>query len=206
MSKPLAQFISVVMHPSLMGTYLSALVLFNGPAELLQYADSLRLMLLGLVFITTFLMPAMALVFLHQIGIIKDLTLPERKDRFLPFLISLVSYGGAAFYFFTKLPQVILLPAMMVAICMAVFVVLLTTFFYKISAHATGISGVAGALISLQQTFPDSDFLYPLMAAVLVWGIILSARLALKAHTPGELLVGSMVGFGTCYAGLLLLA
>ncbi|WP_250630149.1 hypothetical protein [Rhodoflexus caldus] len=206
MSKPLAQFVSVVMHPSLMGTYLSALVLFNGPAELLQYTDSLRLMLLGLVFITTFLMPAMALVFLHQIGIIKDLTLPERKDRFLPFLISLVSYGGAAFYFFTKLPQVILLPAMMVAICIAVFIVLLTTFFYKISAHATGISGVAGALISLQQTFPDSDFLYPLMAAVLVWGVILSARLALKAHTPGELLVGSVVGFGTCYAGLLLLA
>ncbi len=205
MSEPLAQFVSVVMHPSLMGTYLAALVLFNGPAELLQYADSLRVMLLGLVFITTFLMPAMMLVFLHQIGIIKDLTLPERKDRFLPFLISLVSYGGTAFYFFTKLPQVILLPAMMVAICIAVFIALLTTFFYKISAHATGISGVAGALISLQQTFPDSDFLYPLMAAVLVWGVILSARLALKAHTLNELLVGSVVGFGTCYAGLLLL-
>jgi hypothetical protein len=205
MSRPLAQFVSIVMHPSLMGTYLAALVLFNGPAELLQYEDSLKLMLLGLIFIITFLMPAMALVFLRQIGIIKDLTLPERKDRFLPFLISLTSYGGAAFYFFTKLPQVILLPAMMVTICIAVLIALLITFFYKISAHAIGISGVAGALISLQQTFPDAAFLYPLMTTILIWGIIISARLTLNAHSPGELLAGSVAGFSACYVGLLVL-
>jgi hypothetical protein len=205
MSRPLAQFVSVVMHPLLMGTYLCALVLFFGPAKLLQYGDTLKLMLLSLVFITTFLMPTMAIVFLCRIGLIKDLTLPERKDRFMPFLISLTSYGGAAFYFFSKLPQVMLLPAIMVAVCIAVLLVLLTTFFYKISAHATGISGVAGALISLQQTFPDADFFYPLIAAIMAWGVTFSARLSLKAHSIGELMAGSVAGFGACYAGLLLL-
>lgn len=202
MSQRLAKVISVVMHPSLMATYLCAVVLFHGPAELVQYSESLKWLLLGLVFITTFLMPAMALVFLRQTGVIKDLTLPERKDRFLPFLISLASYGGSAFYFFSKLPQVMLLPAIMVAICFAVLFTLLTTFFYKISAHATGIGGLTGALLSLQQLFPESAFFYPLLVAVMVWGLTLSARLALQAHSPGELLAGSVIGFGTCYVAL----
>ncbi|WP_448520674.1 hypothetical protein [Rhodoflexus sp.] len=206
MSRTVAQIISVAMHPSLMATYLCSVVLFNGPTELIQYSPSLKLMLMGMIFITTFLMPAITLVFLKQIDIIKDLSLHERKDRLLPFLISIVSYGGAAFYFFTKLPQVILLPAIMVAICLTVLLVLLITFFYKISAHATGISGVAGALISLQQLFPDANFFYPLIVVVMIWGITLSARLALNAHAPDEILTGSVVGFGTCYASLLVLA
>lgn len=207
MNGKLAQFISLIMHPLLMGTYLCTLILFWGPAEFSQYGESVRMMLIGMVFITTFLIPTMAILFLRQTGLIKkDLTLPNRKDRFAPFLIGLTAYGGAAAYFFNKLPQVILLPAVMASICIAILAaLLLTLFFCKVSAHATGISGVAGALMSLQQRFPESAFFYPLLAVIMLWGFILSARLALRAHSPGELITGTAVGFVSCYAGLIVL-
>ncbi|MCS7019453.1 MAG: hypothetical protein RMJ87_10200 [Cytophagales bacterium] len=207
MNRWFAQLLSVVLHPSLMGTYLCALALFWGPAEFTQYSESVRMLLVEIVFIITFLIPTGTVIFLRQRGVVKDLTLPKREDRFAPFLVSLFAYGGAAYYFFVKLPQVFLLPAIMTTICLAILATLLLTLFVcKVSAHATGISGVAGALISLQQLFPESAFFYPLIGVILLWGLVLSARLALQAHSLSELLAGSAVGFTVCYISLLALA
>ncbi|MCS6967266.1 MAG: hypothetical protein RMJ44_01575 [Cytophagales bacterium] len=202
MSPKTALVVSVIMHPSLMATYLCTVILLGGPAEAVAYDHKIKFLLIAVVFCLTFLLPAMLLLLLHRIKMITHLSLPERRDRLIPFVISITAYSGTALYFFTRLPQVTLLPTVMLVVAFTVLLTLLITIFYKISAHAIGVSGSTGTLVAIQQVFPDANFFYPLLAAIIIWGLTASARLALRAHTPNEILAGSGLGFLCCYTGI----
>ena len=75
---------------------------------------------------------------------------------------------------------------------------LLITFFWKISIHAIGISGLAGAFLGF------SELLFPIqngegitiinILLLLLVGVICSARLYLKAHSFLQIIAGITLG------------
>jgi hypothetical protein len=65
----------------------------------------------------------------------------------------------------------------------------------KISAHLAGLGGVCGMLYSISVvTFTET--LTWLLVAIVVSGLVASARLILKSHTGIELISGFLLGFG----------
>jgi membrane-associated phospholipid phosphatase len=73
------------------------------------------------------------------------------------------------------------------------------TFFWKISAHMTGISGFLAIISVTIMKFSDFGLLYYFLGIILLTGVLASSRLYLNAHTPLEVLGGFLLGFAVCF-------
>ncbi len=51
----------------------------------------------------------------------------------------------------------------------------------------------------------QSYLLWPTAAVIVVAGLVMSARLYLDAHTPRQVMIGGVVGFGIGFLGMIFL-
>ncbi len=81
----------------------------------------------------------------------------------------------------------------------------LITFFYKISVHSLAACGMIGILLPLNKAIENNALLWPTSIALVIAGLIMSARLYLNAHTFNEVVVGALTGFSIGFAGMLMM-
>jgi hypothetical protein len=181
-----------------MPTLLFTIIIQYLPLIVSPINDEGKKYLIGLIFVTTFLFPVfISLTFLLMIKSqfsLKDLFLDENKDRFVPFLSTGFLYFGVTYIMYHTLrlnPVCILI---MSGISITVFLVALITYFWKISAHAAGISGIIGYLIYFSILFPDNNLFVPIAILILLAGVLLSARLYLRSHTSAQVYAGCLLG------------
>jgi membrane-associated phospholipid phosphatase len=100
------------------------------------------------------------------------------------------------FYLNMSIDYTLVFSLSVITICL----VLLTciSFFWRISAHMTGISGFLAIITMTGIRYPMLEMLYPQLFAILVCGGIATSRLYLNAHTPLEVLGGFVLGFTVC--------
>ena len=79
------------------------------------------------------------------------------------------------------------------------------TFFYKVSIHSLAACGMIGILLPLNKALENNVLLWPTAIALVIAGLIMSARLYLNAHTFNEVLMGGLVGFSIGFAGMLIM-
>jgi len=155
------------------------------------------------VFLTTCLIPIMVILTFRLFGVIKDLQMTDRKDRFFPFLFISIFYVIVTVFFQWRLPLNSLMSVSLITITVVVVLTNLVTFFWKISAHSAGAMGWLGFIVIYAITYQGNNtLLMPLIAAISLCGIVLWARLYLNAHKPSEIIGGSMVGFIICYCSI----
>lgn len=199
-----AKLISVVFHPLLLTTYLVIILSYFFPSMLMIRKEN-RMIIIGLVFVFTFVLPAVNIVMLRAFGNIQSLTLESRQDRILPFVFISLLYVLVTFLFYFKLPFSANFNKLMVIISALVVVSLLITFFYKISIHSIAMGGGIGILLPLNQVTEQMSLLWPTAFTVLVAGLVMSSRLLLDAHTPREVMYGGVVGFVVGFFGMIIL-
>ena len=202
--KQVAKFISVVLHPLLLTTYLVIVLSYYFPSMLMIRKEN-RMIIIGLVFVFTFVLPAVNLVMLRAFGTIQSLTLQSRKERILPFVFISLLYLLVTFLFYFKLPFSANFNKLMMIISALVVVSLLITFFYKISIHSIAMGGGIGILLPLNQVTEQMSLLWPTAFTILVTGLVMSSRLVLDAHSPREVMYGSVVGFVVGFFGMIIL-
>lgn len=201
-----AKLITYIFQPLLMPTAVFWVVLFflEGSSNL---TDKGKSTVVGLVFITTFLIPALTVVMFKITKVIKDLHMKDRKDRLMPFMFISIFYLIVSFMIDGQQWMTPLLDIVFIAITTVVVVTNGITFKWKISAHAAGVFGLLGFVVALQRAFPSTHhLLLPLILSIALCGIVSWARLYLNAHTPKEILGGALLGFGVCYGSILLFA
>jgi membrane-associated phospholipid phosphatase len=76
------------------------------------------------------------------------------------------------------------------------------TLFWKVSVHSAAAGGVAGALAALLMKVPENELFYPMIATIVVAGAVMSSRLRLNVHSPGQVYTGVLIGFAVCFAAL----
>jgi len=197
-----ARVISVVFHPLLMTTYLFLLLMYYLPVMLQPIRPSLWLILL--IFVTTFVLPAVNFLMLRLTGSIRDLTMPVRQHRILPFIFISLIYVFVTLMFYWKFPVPNLLKLMGIISAMVVFATIVT-FFYKISVHSLAMWGAIGMMLPLNKVSESNELLLPTILVIIIAGLVMSSRLALNAHYPREILVGSVSGFAIGFFGIVTL-
>jgi membrane-associated phospholipid phosphatase len=200
----LAKFISVTFHPLLLTTYL-VLVLTHFFPSMLMIRQENTTVIIALIFVFTFVLPAMNIVMLRSFGSISSITLHSRQERIVPFIFIALLYILVTFLFYYKLPFSANFNKLMVIVTAMVVVALCITFFYKISIHSLAASGGIGILLPLNKATEQFDLLWPTAVAILAAGVVMSSRLLLGAHTPREVMYGSLVGFLVAFSGVLIL-
>ena len=202
MVRKLALLLSVVFQPLLMPSLVFGLLFFAVP-QASSIPESFKVRLFYLIVTSTLLIPMVLMLGLRWSGMIKSLHFEEKSERRTPFILVTLFYLLTTYFLKEKTELDPILWQGMGIIAFAVALLTGITFFWKMSAHMTGIGGVLGVLAVLAIYFPSLDLAYLLVTTLLLGGLVASARLYLDAHRPEEVYVGVLVGFVICWMGFM---
>jgi hypothetical protein len=200
--RKLALLLSVVFQPLLMPSLVFGLLFFAVP-QASSIPESFKVRLFYLIVTSTLLIPMVLMLGLRWSGMVKSLHFEEKSERRTPFILVTLFYLLTTYFLKEKTELDPILWQGMGIIAFAVALLTGVTFFWKMSAHMTGIGGVMGVLAVFGMYFPSLDLAYLLVATLLLGGLVASARLYLDAHRPAEVYVGLLVGFAICWMGFM---
>ncbi len=143
----------------------------------------------------TIVLPGVLIYLLKRIGLIKDIGLNGRKERLIPYIISIVSMGGLGWFMMTKGAPMWLV-MFFIAGGVAGVVNTIVNFWWKISAHSAGIAGIVALIIRISSegySLPQTQTW--LVISIIAAGLLGSARIWQGRHTLGQVLCGYLVGF-----------
>jgi|TARA_B110001469_G_scaffold110782_1_gene112614 hypothetical protein len=200
MNRQTAQILSYVFHPGMMPT-LGLFLLLQGDTYLkYSIGTTTKSFLYLIIFLNTYLFPALMVLIMRYRNTISSMQLLDRKERIIPMAVASFFYL-LTYLLIKKLTLPSVLANMFFGLALSVFAVFFITLKYKISAHMTGIGGLIGAFVGFQLLFGAQ--LSPwVVLLVLVWGVIGTARLKLKAHSNGQIVAGSILGFLSIFVSI----
>ena len=190
--KVFSQFISSIFQPLLMPIYSVALLFIYTQFRFIYATQFFGIIIPTVLF--TFLVPGLLIYLMFRLGIISDLTLPKRQDRFAPYAISMMSFGFLIYYFYTSgLPLWFLM--MLAAPIVTMVLASVITLWWKISAHMFGISSLVGGVMSVCYFVEKSNPYLLFMLLFVISGLVGVSRLVLRRHTPNQVYAGFLLGF-----------
>lgn len=141
----------------------------------------------------TLLLPVLMIFMLLRYDMISSIYLDKREDRIYPIIFALI-FQVANYYFITRaeLPGPYLY--FLIGGIFSLLVILILTYYWKVSLHMAGVGGVCGAFFALAVIWPV-ELRMLLACFFLIAGITGTARLLLNAHTNAQLAVGYLLGF-----------
>jgi membrane-associated phospholipid phosphatase len=193
-NRSLAKLLSIVFHPLLLPTYLFAFILYYMPASMLALPMQSRWLVLVMIILSTFIIPSAGAYVMVRMGRLDSMEMDQREQRGLPLLFTSACYGVTAYLLYKEKAFDDILFFMMGIIAVSVFVTYLVSQFWKISAHSVGVGGALGILLMLNMVMPAAGLNLSLLIAIILTGAVLSARLALHAHTPEQVYAGAGCG------------
>ena len=202
MVRRFATLLSYILHPALVPTLLVSVLFFLTPCFMV-WSNTIKLYLLGFIFLGTFCFPVTIAWILQRYNQIGSLEMLTQEDRRKPFLITTLFYASIAFLLSYGAFQGTLLSFVMVSIAMNVCLATFITLYHKISMHAVGICGSLGILFALQYYDYRYELLTPILIAIGLSGLVASSRLVLAKHTPLEVATGSIIGFLVSFGAML---
>jgi hypothetical protein len=217
MLQSLARFLSIVFHPLLIVTYMLVLLLLVNPYQFGVYSILEQSKLVLLVFLSTFIMPAFAVLMMKTLGMVQTFELRERHERIGPYIITGVFY----LWMFINFKNNQLIPLSLTIAMLGASIALFTAFFFnnftKVSAHGVGMGGLVG-LAAINTIFFNFDTFtvnlwlvgafeistnFVFMVVIVLAGMVCTARLLLKAHTQSQLYGGFLIGLCSQFIALL---
>ena len=192
----LAKFFSYLLHPAFM-PLIGLFIIFNSgiystnvPWEVEKYSYLI-------VALFSILLPFSILPVFFYWKLISNFEIKARRERILPLTITAFCLVFLHF-FISRIIPIKIITSYTFAIASLAILLLLINMFYKISMHLMGIGGITGLIIALTVIYDIPSFSIFLLV-ILTSGIIASSRLALSAHSSGQLTIGYAVGLFTMY-------
>lgn len=188
-----ANIISWIFVPLLMPVY-GIILIFS--LSFLAFAPfTTKLVFSLIVFGANFIVPMLLVLLLKKIGVISDIGLNGRKERLVPYIITIVCLGGTGWFLYMKMAP-LWVAMFYVGGALAALINLLINFRWKISAHAAGIAGLVAMLIQvMKEGAATPGMTWWIAGSILLTGMLGSARIWLGRHTLMQVLAGTAVGF-----------
>lgn len=200
MQRILSLIISVVFQPLVIPTLVFGLIFFVVP-ESTSLPLEFKTRIFYLIALSTFVIPMITIFGLRLSGTLKSLHMETIQDRVIPFSITSVYYLLTLYFLYDKTELDPILWQVLGIITSTILVLTVVTFFWKMSAHMTGMGGLLAVVLVLGFKFPTFKVLYPLLLTIMLTGVVGSSRMYLSAHRPVEVYVGLIFGFLVCFLG-----
>jgi hypothetical protein len=197
-----AYFFSILFHPMLVCAYTIAFLIYLHPSAFEGVDPHTRnLRMLSIILFTVFF-PGVSLFIAWRLKLIRSLSLENRQDRLIGFIVTMFFYFWAS-YVFRNLPDTPPVAAhFILGTFLAVCGAWMCTIFYKVSLHAVAVGGLISFSILFVSQDPYASGLY-IALPVLIAGITCTSRLILGAHNRFEIVSGFVVGLlAQCIAWL----
>lgn len=182
--------ISTLFHPIVIPT-LGVLLYFIFVSH--TVSKNQQLLILGLVFAVTYIVPLLALILLKALSLIEDFQVKTIKERRFPVIFMIVLFyllGNTL----VSLPMLRDLGFLFYGTSLSLFCIyLLFSFQLKSSLHLVSMGNAVSFFLIISHTYSLS-ILPVIMILILFSGILASSRLYLKAHTSKELVLAFFIG------------
>lgn len=189
----MANILSWIFVPLMMPVY-GILLIFN-LSILSLTSTSTKVFFTLTVFGANFVLPMLMVVLLKKMGLINDIGLNGRRERLVPYIITMVCLLGTGWFLYFK-GAPLWVGMFFAGGALAALINLIVNFRWKISAHAAGIAGIVAMLIQItKEGFPMPGMTMWIAASIIMAGLLGSARVWLGRHTLLQVLAGTAVGF-----------
>lgn len=185
-----SKFISTILHPIVMPTIGIILYFILTPINL---SRNQQYTILGVVFVSTYLIPILLLTFLKSVGYIKSYQVHGINERKVPifFMMTLLFILGKFFLEITYIKELSYLFFGVVFGLGIVYILFILKI--KASLHLLSIGAATGYFLLFQQI--HHIYILPLIITfILLSGLVASSRLHLKAHSSKEVYIGFFIG------------
>jgi membrane-associated phospholipid phosphatase len=184
--------ITLIFQPLLMPTFgmiiLMNMTFFVGLPPLWRWIS-----IIG-TFIFTAVLPAIPILVMLRKGEINDLFISKKEERTMPYLFSFLAYVFWSMFMWRTLQFPMFIVAMGIGSAISIIAITVINLKWKISAHLGGVGGLTGAVFGVCYRM-DINPLPFLIIILAISALVALARMELKAHTPGQVLAGFVVGF-----------
>lgn len=153
---------------------------------------NVKRLLLLVVFVNNVVLPLSMLPFLMQMNFISSLTLKEREERAVPMIITTILYATTS-YIIYRFPIPHFLKSYFFSTFLLSLILTIINFNWKISLHAVGAGSLFSLILILIFYMRLPFFLIPVIMSVIT-GTILSSRLQMRIHDPGQVWGGFFTG------------
>jgi len=187
-----AKIISVVFHPLLMPLY-GILIILSAPTLFDFIPFEIKKLLFLIVLINNVLLPFSLMAYLRYRKLITSVVIDNREERVLPLILTTFFYFVTV-YIFIKYRIPVFIKMFVLTAAIISLAVMIINLWFMISIHAAGAGALLAMVLvlSFRMQTPLTWFLVPV---VLIAGAVLSSRLLLNSHTPGEAWYGFFLGF-----------
>jgi membrane-associated phospholipid phosphatase len=190
--KNISTIISYLLHPLVMPAA-GLLVLFNSSTYLSYLPYDVKKVIFLIVILCTIIIPLSLVPFFLYQKLVMNVQITSRRERFVPMIAALLFFLFC-YYLLKKIPVPPAYHSFILGSSVAVLLAVITTVYWKISAHMIGIGGLTG-LISFLIWSLRVDLQFFLILAIMAAGLVGFARLQLKAHNPAQVYTGFLTGF-----------
>lgn len=191
-----AKIISYIFHPVFIPVYLVWILVYGQPYTFAGFSKWGKTVIVMQAVLWYTFFPLVTVLLLKGVGFIKSIFLTTRRDRIAPYIICMIWYWWG-FHVRRNLPDS---PPELVTLTYAIFLSCIGGFFAniytKISMH-TIAAGVGACFIIWQGFTQDLSMGIYISAAILVTGLICTARFIDSNHTSKEIYSGLFVGIAS---------
>lgn len=192
----LAQIVSTIFHPLLIPFY-GLLIIFTAPSLYGFLPFQVKKILFIIVLVDNIIMPLMLITYFKFRNLISSWTVEDRRERIIPLITTSFFYSFTV-YLTYKFHIPFFIKSFIICSAILVIAVTIINFWYKISVHSTG-AGAMTALVLMLSLRMQAPLTWLMILVILGSGLVMSSRLWLNAHTPGEVWWGFLLGLsGTC--------
>lgn len=189
-----ARQVSILFNPLLM-PLLAFVLLFSLQAYFsLLIPIRAKLTILSVVFINTALLPFFSIIVLRKMGLVDSYELHHKEERLYPLMLGTILLY-LTYFLFNRLSFPAVYSTFLFGAALVALLALIISWKFKISIHMTAAGGVTGMLLALQIK-AYAPIVEWIALALFFSGMIATARLILKAHTPAQVYTGFLLGAG----------
>jgi len=189
-----ANVISVICHPVFMPLIMSILIYKLDPAGFSGMKSKQIMLLFISIGISTLFFPLFAIGLMKPLGFIGSFKMPTSRERTIPLMATMIFYFWISHVMNNMQGAIpMTLKVLMLGNFWGLIAVFIVNIFTKISMHTSAAGGMVGILTVLLIHSP-ANMIVPLFVAVIIAGIIGTARMALGAHQRGDIWLGYILG------------
>jgi hypothetical protein len=188
-----AKLVSYIFHPIFIPTYFFIYLMQYFPYEFAGITEwQLKMRFFGVFWLTAFF-PAFAVFLLWRLKFSDSIFLRTQKERIVPYIITMFFYWWMYYLSrnFTDQPDA--LKFFFMGIFIATVVGLIVNNYFKISMHGMGVGGIATAFILTSFHYETANGI-PISIALIVTGLVCTARLIVSDHSVKEIYTGLFAG------------
>ncbi|MBC7829031.1 MAG: hypothetical protein H7122_14875 [Chitinophagaceae bacterium] len=192
-TKFLAHFFSWIFHPLFIPVYVTIFLLYIHPYAFVALSEKMKVFKLLFVLVNTTLFPAFAVFLMWRLRLTQSIFLQTQKERIIPYAAAMIFYFWAWYVSRSQQDNHEVFTGFLLGSFLTVIAAWLANIYFKISMHALAIGGMLFFILWVSFSGDGTSGLYPSFA-ILIAGIVCTARMIISDHRPVEIYAGILIG------------